>query len=100
MSEQPRIIGIFCFSGTGNTNAIAELLATEFTKQGQGVEVFAIDELLKENKIVGLQKYNMIGFGYPVHALNAPRLFFEFIAQRQRGNRKKHSSLRQPATRS
>jgi ferredoxin len=89
MNGQPRTIGIFYFSGTGNTKTVTELLATEFNRHGCDVDVIAIEELLKIDTIVQLDKYDIIGFGYPVHALNAPRIFFEFIRQLPDANQKK-----------
>ena len=89
MNQQPRTIGIFYFSGTGNTKMIAKLLATEFNRYVSVVDVIAIDELLKTNKTAEVEKYDIIGFGYPVHAFNAPRIFFEFIEQLQDGKKKK-----------
>jgi len=64
-------------------------LPLNLQNRDRALRFFAIDELLKENKIVGLLKYDRIGFGYPVHALNAPRLFFEFIVQLPEGKQKK-----------
>jgi ferredoxin len=89
VNQQPRTIGIFYFSGTGNTKMIAKLLATEFNRYVSVVDVIAIDELLKTNKTAEVEKYDIIGFGYPVHAFNAPRIFFEFIEQLQDGKKKK-----------
>jgi ferredoxin/flavodoxin len=84
-----RSIGIFYFSGTGNTKAVTEMLATSFKEQGCTVDVIAIDEIVKNKKILGMENYDIIGFGYPVHALNAPRIFFEFLALLPEGNQKK-----------
>jgi ferredoxin/flavodoxin len=89
MTEQPLTIGIFFFSGTGNTKAVAEMLATSFKEHGCTVDTVAIDEILKNNKNVEIEKYDIVGFGYPVHALNAPRIFFEFLRQLPEGNQKK-----------
>ncbi|MCX6662914.1 MAG: EFR1 family ferrodoxin [Euryarchaeota archaeon] len=89
MNQQPRTIGIFYFSGTGNTKMIVELLATEFERYGSVVDVIAIDELMKTNKTAEVEKYDIIGFGYPVHAFNAPRIFFEFIELLRDGKQKK-----------
>jgi ferredoxin len=89
VNQQPRTIGIFYFSGTGNTKMVAKLLATEFNRYISVVNVIAIDELLKTNKTAEVEKYDIIGFGYPVHAFNAPRIFFEFIEQLQDGKQKK-----------
>jgi len=89
VNQQPRTIGIFYFSGTGNTKMVAKLLATEFNRYVRVVDVIAIDELLKTNKTTEIEKYDVIGFGYPVHALNAPHIFFDFIEQLQAGKQKK-----------
>jgi ferredoxin len=89
VNEQPSTIGIFYFSGTGNTKMIAELLTTEFKRYGNVVDVIAIDELMKTNKTAEVEKYDIFGFGYPVHAFNAPRIFFEFIELLRDGKKKK-----------
>ena len=90
MNEQPRRIGVFYFSGTGNTKMIAELLTTEFERYGNVADVIAIDELMKTNKTAEVEKYDIIGFGYPVHAFNAPRIFFEFIELLRDGKKNIH----------
>jgi len=89
VNQQPRTIGIFYFSGTGNTKMVAKLLATEFNRYVNVVDVIAIDDLFKTNKTAEVEKYDIIGFGYPVHAFNAPRIFFEFIEQLQDEKQKK-----------
>jgi ferredoxin/flavodoxin len=72
-------IGIFYFSGTGNTRIVADLFAKEFKNKGCAVEIFAIDDILKNNINIDMEKYDIFGFGYPVHAFNAPRFFFDFV---------------------
>ena len=71
-------IGIFYFSGTGNTKIISKLYAEEFLKHNLKVELFAIEDIL--NNIIPFNlNYDLVGFGHPVHAFSAPRIFFEFI---------------------
>lgn len=89
MSNQSRTIGIFYFSGTGNTKAVAELLAASFTDQGCAVERVAIEEFLKHNTTIEMEKYDIVGFGYPVHAFNAPHIFFDFLKKIPESNQKK-----------
>jgi flavodoxin/NAD-dependent dihydropyrimidine dehydrogenase PreA subunit len=89
VNKQPRRIGVFYFSGTGNTKMIAELLAMELNRNGSAVDVIAIDELMKTNKTAEVEKYDIIGLGFPVHAFNAPRIFFEFIELLRDGKKKK-----------
>ena len=72
-------IGIFYFSGTGNTRIVADLFAKEFENKGCAVEIFAIDDILKNNINIDMEKYDIFGFGYPVHAFNAPRISFDFV---------------------
>jgi len=89
VTGHPRTIGIFYFSGTGNTKAVTDILATSFKEQGCAVDAIAIDEMLKTNINVEMGKYDIAGFGYPVHAFNAPRIFFEFLTLLPDGDQKK-----------
>jgi ferredoxin/flavodoxin len=82
-------IGIFYFSGTGNTKTVTYLLSEEFEKKGCYVDIYTIDEVLKTKNNPSLQSYDIVGFGYPVHAFNAPRIFFEYIRALPTGNQKK-----------
>ena len=81
--------GIFYFSGTGNTKTVTYLLSEELQKKGYHVEVYAIDEILKTKNNPSLQSYDIVGFGYPVHAFNAPSIFFEYLRALPVGNQKK-----------
>lgn len=72
-------VGIFFFSGTGNTEIVANLLTRELEHQGCQVETFAIDQALIQQAPRDLGDYDLLGLGYPIHAFNAPRIFFDFI---------------------
>ena len=87
--SQPMRIGIFYFSGTGNTKTVTYLLAKEMENKGCHVDIYAIDEILKTKDNISLNTYDVVGFGYPVHAFNAPRIFFEFVNRLPVGNQKK-----------
>jgi len=86
---EPVSIGIFYFSGTGNTKTVTYLLSEELQKKGCHVDIFAIDGILRTKNNPSLQSYDIVGFGYPVHAFNAPRIFFEYIRALPAGNQKK-----------
>jgi len=64
---------IFYFSGTGNTELIAEEIAKRLQAKSHSIELISIEELEKikraslENKIVG--------FGFPVYKLTYPDIF-------------------------
>jgi len=87
--SQPVNIGIFYFSGNGNTKTITYLLSEELQKKGCHVDIFAIDGILRTKNNPSLQSYDIVGFGYPVHAFNAPRIFFEYLRTLPVGNQKK-----------
>lgn len=89
VTSQPIRIGIFYFSGTGNTKTVTFFLAKEMKNKGCHVDIYAIDEVLKTKDNPPLNTYDVVGFGYPVHAFNAPRIFFEFVKRLPAGNQKK-----------
>ena len=70
---------IYYFSGTGNTEIISYLFCKEFKKHGVSTTIKAIEEVLKGNIPLDGKNYNLFGFGHPVHAFSAPKIFFEFI---------------------
>lgn len=82
-------IVIFYFSGTGNTKIIADLYAQEFKKHGISTEIIPIEDILKGKRKVYAVEYDLIGFGHPVHAFNAPKIFFDFINHLPGGNDRK-----------
>lgn len=72
-------IGIFYFSGTGNTKLIAKIVKQELKIHNHIVVMHKIEELLREKIPFDTKHYDMVGIGYPVHALNAPKLIYHFI---------------------
>lgn len=73
-------VTIACFSGTGNTARVAELLRQAFAGRGCATQVVAIDRRLLANPQQGAGG-DVLGLGYPVHAWNAPRIVFDFLRQ-------------------
>ncbi len=67
-------IGIFFFSGTGNTKKIAELYKREIESAGNQVELYSLP--LKQE--VDFSSFEMLGIGYPIHAFNAPKIVLKF----------------------
>jgi len=74
-----RSIGIFYFSGTGNTEIVASLLEKELKNLGSEVDLIKIEDVLKSRVKADFKKYEVLGIGFPVHAFNAPRIVFDFI---------------------
>ncbi len=72
-------IGIFYFSGTGNTKLVAEIIRDEFINNGFEVDLIRIEEVLKGQKTFDPGKYNLIGIGCQVIGYSTPNLIFSFI---------------------
>ncbi len=72
-------IGIFYFSGTGNTKIITEFAKQELINNDHDVTLHRIEDLLKEGIKFNTKQYDMVGIGFPVHALNAPTIIYQFI---------------------
>lgn len=68
---------IYFFSGTGNTKIIAEKISNELNLLGIKTEIY--DIRLPFNTIPDPNGYDFVGFGYPIHAFNAPQFFLNFI---------------------
>ena len=76
---KPKKIFIYYFSGTGNTELVSHLFYTEFEKIGIKTDIIAIEDILKRKSSLIIKGYDFIGFGHPVHAFSAPRIYFQFI---------------------
>lgn len=63
------------FSGTGNTKKVVDKYVEAFNKNDVTVDVYKIEE---NNFNYNIEDYDMIGFGYPVHAFNAPSIILKF----------------------
>ena len=72
-------VGIFYFSGTGNTEAIAEAFVAAFRRRGATADLARMEPFTQKREAPGVGLYDVIGIGYPIHAFNAPRIVFEFI---------------------
>lgn len=72
-------IGIFYFSGTGNTKLVANLFADEFKRKGFSTKLIAIEDVLNDKLALSISDYDLLGFGHPVHAFSAPKIFFDFL---------------------
>ncbi len=92
MREDLRVtkkIGIFYFSGTGNTEIVADLIKKEFMKHDYKIESRKIEDILNNNIKINTDEYDFIGIGSPVIAFGTPRIVSEFIKKMPFGNSKK-----------
>ncbi len=72
-------IGLFYFSGTGNTEIIAELLEKELAKAGYEVESKRIEDVLHGKATFHPEDFDLVGIGSPVVAFSAPRIVLKFM---------------------
>jgi ferredoxin/flavodoxin len=81
-----RSIGLFFFSGTGNTAVLMADLAAEFRRRGVDADLAEIEGFTLKKTTPELGRYDLVGLGYPVHAFNAPRIVFDFVNLLPPGN--------------
>ena len=68
---------IYVFSGTDNTLITARMTAGAFERLGIKAVVFSVKAPFKN--VPSPNDFDYIGFAYPVHAFNAPRIFIQFV---------------------
>ena len=79
MERTMKKIGIYYFSGTGNTEIIAEMARKEFEETGNAVELIRIEDILKNGLDTGVSGFDIIGIGNPVIGFGTPDIVFQFI---------------------
>ena len=87
-------IGIAYFTGTGNTQLVAERLETALQARGAPVDLVAIEDVLQSHGRWQTEPYKRIVVGWPVHALSAPRIVREFIHRLPDGRGKLAATFR------
>lgn len=73
---------IYVFSGTGNTRLCAELYKKYFAPLGIETEIFSIG--MKDKSFISYpdpMNFDLIGFGFPVHGFNCPKVMNDFVKQ-------------------
>lgn len=76
------------FSGTGNTSLCGKYIAESFIKHGHEAihYTYKKDVPIQED----FDSYDLIGFGYPIHAFNVPEAFNKYIKALPKVNNKKY----------
>lgn len=72
-------VGLCYFSGTGNTEIVAELLQAAFERHEVRADLFKIEDVLCGRACLDPECYDFVGVGHPVYALGAPRIVHEFV---------------------
>lgn len=64
------------FSGTSNSEYVAEMIKKDFLLYKHDVDLLSID---CESETPSIDRYDMIGIGYPIHAFNSPKILDRFL---------------------
>ncbi|MBA4388017.1 MAG: hypothetical protein C0404_08555 [Verrucomicrobia bacterium] len=72
-------IEICYFSGTGNTEIVAKLMAEAFRRQGADAGLRRMEDVLNGRVAMPADDRAMLGIGYPVHGFGAPRMVDDFV---------------------
>ena len=54
---------VYYFSGTGNTESVADMIKQELLKQQCSVDLIKIEDILKGKVKMSLEKYDLVGLG-------------------------------------
>ena len=65
-------IGIYYFSGTGNTELTVKKWKLEAEKVGIECELIKFEDITEDK--IDVSRFDKIGIGYPIHAFNAPKI--------------------------
>ena len=82
-------VGIFYFSGTGNTEIVAEMIKESFVQRQYSVDLIRIEDITKKLGMVNVEKYDLIGIGSQVIAFGSPQIIYNFIKYLPDGNGKR-----------
>lgn len=67
------------FSGTGNTKRISEVIRDGFRESGHDCELVPMEDITLGRTSPDPDAWDLIGLGFPVHAMDAPRIVYDFI---------------------
>ena len=75
-------IGLFYFSGTGNTELAAKIWQNEATKYNHNITIYKIEDI--DSSSFNFSLFDLLIFGYPVHAFNTPKIVIDFVKRIKR----------------
>ncbi|MDZ4121115.1 MAG: EFR1 family ferrodoxin [Candidatus Cloacimonadaceae bacterium] len=67
------------FSGTGNTRFVAERIYRYLSNLQVYCELIPIEDVLLNRRKFSREGFDTIGIGFPVHAMDAPRIVYDFL---------------------
>lgn len=71
---------IYCFSGTGNTRRMSQIVLDEFEKRGISGTLVSIDiDKFNQGDFPNANEFDFVGISYPIYGFNAPYLVNSFV---------------------
>jgi len=77
---------VFYFSGTGNTELVANMIRAELTARGCQTDLFRMEDVTRGKIALDTAKYDLIGIGSQVIGFTAPSLVYRFIRMLPKAN--------------
>lgn len=72
-------VGLYYFSGTGNTALVANTVKETFIQLGYTVELVRIEDVMKKDLPLDLSRHEFVGIGSQVIGYGTPNLVLDFI---------------------
>jgi ferredoxin/flavodoxin len=82
-------VAIFYFSGTGNTQIVAEMVKEALINQGCAVDMLRMEDVMKKKLPLDLEPYELLGFGSQVIGYGVPNLVQDFLRLLPKGKGQK-----------
>lgn len=70
---------VYYFSGTGNTEMVANMIKAELSRNEYDVDLIRIEDVLKGNLKIDLKKYDLLGIGCQIIGYGVPIIVHDFI---------------------
>lgn len=70
---------IYYFSGTGNTELVANMIKERFVNYKYKVSLLRIEDVLKKNLKIEIESYDLVGIGCQVIGFGVPNIVHDFI---------------------
>ena len=72
-------LGLFYFSGTGNTKLVTSIIAEEFVRLGWKTSIYNIENINSKDELPDMESFDLIGIGAQVIGYTTPRRMNQFI---------------------
>lgn len=72
-------LGLFYFSGTGNTKLVTSLIAEEFAHLGWKTSIYNVENINSKDELPDMESFDLIGMGAQVIGFTTPRRMNQFI---------------------